>query len=318
MASAEAAVVVGVSHFRARRLVGRHGSEGHVDGHRRAVPDDRELDRLLRPKRRDPAGEIVRIGDRLAVDRGDDVAALHAGGGGGQILLRRGHQRAARLLEAEVVGQIRGHILNLDADPAARDRAVLLELLHDVLDDVAGDGEADADAAARRREDRGVDAHHLAFGVEGRAAGIAVIDRRVDLQEVVIGPGADVASARRDDAGGHRSAEAERVADRDHPIADARRVRGERDIGEIGALSLQKRKVGFAVDADHLGGHRLAVGGGDGHFRGMVDDMVIGDDVAVGRNEESGALRLREMMARRAVAVSAPSLLSGMPKWRKK
>ena len=56
------------------------------------------------------------------------------------------------------------------------------------------------------------------------------------------------------------------------------------------------------VDADHLGRHRLALGRRDGHFRGVIDDMVIGDDVAVGRNEESGALRLREMMPRRVVA----------------
>jgi hypothetical protein len=151
-------------------------------------------------------------------------------------------------------------------------------------------------------EDRRVDADHLALGVKGRAAGIAVVNRRVDLQEVVIGSGADVAPSRRDDAGGHCSAEAERVADRDHPIADTRRVRSERDIGEIGALSLQKRKVGFRVDADHLGGHRLAVGGRDRHFRGVIDDVVIGDNVAVTRNEESRPLSLREMMPRRTVA----------------
>ena len=107
------------------------------------------------------------------------------------------------------------------SQPRATD-AVLLERLDDALHDVAGDGEADADAAARRREDRGVDADDLAFGVEGRAARVAAVDRRVDLQEVVIGARADVAAARRDDAGGHGAAEAERIADRDHPVADAR------------------------------------------------------------------------------------------------
>jgi len=37
----------------------------------------------------------------------------------------------------------------------------------------------------------------IAFGVESRPAGIAFVDRRVDLDEVVIGAGADVAAARR-------------------------------------------------------------------------------------------------------------------------
>ena len=38
----------------------------------------------------------------------------------------------------------------------------------------------------------------------------------------------------------------------------------------------------------------LAVGGGHRHFGGVVDDVVVGDDVAVGRDEEAGALRLAE------------------------
>jgi hypothetical protein len=82
------------------------------------------------------------------------------------------------------------------------------------------DREADADRSARRRIDRGVDADHLAVHVEHRAARIAAIDRGVGLQEIVVRAGIDVALARRQDAGGHRAAEAERIADRQHPIAD--------------------------------------------------------------------------------------------------
>ena len=53
------------------------------------------------------------------------------------------------------------HRLDLHADPAARDRALVLELGDDRLDGRGRDGEGDADRAARRREDRGVDADHL-------------------------------------------------------------------------------------------------------------------------------------------------------------
>ena len=100
--------------------------------------------------------------------------------------------------------------------------AVSLQLRDDRLDGVGRNVEGDADSAAGRREDRGVDADHVAVDVEGRAAGIALVDGRIDLDEVVIGAGADVAAARRDDAGGDGAAEAERIADRDHPVADAR------------------------------------------------------------------------------------------------
>src|SRR5438477_93052 len=80
-----------------------------------------------------------------------------------------------------------------------------------------GTVDSHTDRPARRREDRGIDPDHLAFDVECRPAGIADIDRRVDLNEVVIGAFADIAPARRHDARGHRAAQSERIAHRQHP-----------------------------------------------------------------------------------------------------
>jgi hypothetical protein len=77
--------------------------------------------------------------------------------------------------------------------------------------------------AAGRAVDRGVDADHLAFEVEGRAARVAVIDRGVDLHEVVEPSGADHAMLGRHDPCRDRVAEPERIADRDQ---DARGLRG--------------------------------------------------------------------------------------------
>ena len=163
------------------------------------------------------------------------------------------HHRALRLLEAEAVGDVGGDGLDLDADPAAGHVAVILELGDDHLGGVGRNVEADADRAARRREDRGVDPDHVAADVEGRAAGIALVHRGVDLDEVVIRTRADVAAARRDDAGRHGAAEAERIADRDHPVADARITIRELDEREVVALDLDQREVGLGVGADDLG-----------------------------------------------------------------
>ena len=79
---------------------------------------------------------------------------------------------------------------------------------------------------------------------ESRAAGIAFVHRRIDLDEIVIGTGADIAAASRDDAGGDGAAEAERIAHRKHPIADARRSIGELHIGEVFAVDLDQGEVG--------------------------------------------------------------------------
>ena len=52
--------------------------------------------------------------------------------------------------------------------------------------------------------------------------------------------------SRRDDAGGHRAAEAEGIADRDHPVADARRLIGEFHEGEVLlAVDLDQREIGL-------------------------------------------------------------------------
>ena len=157
--------------------------------------------------------------------------------------------------------------------------------------DAAGDREGDADIAARGREDRGVDADHLAVEVERRTTGVAAVHRRVDLDEVVIRTGADIAAAGRHDARGHGAAEAERVADGDNPVADADLVLGELDVGELAVrvVDLEQREVGLLVDADDLGLVLGVVVEDDGDRLALVDDVVVGDDVAVLGDDEARA-----------------------------
>src|SRR2546427_11106371 len=156
----------------------------------------------------------------LAIPRCDHIAGFNAGLGRRTVCLRFRNQSTLRLLEAEAVGDVGGDGLDLDADPAAANGALVLELGNYIIDGRCRDRERDADAAAGGRIDRRVDAHHLAFGVEGRATGVARVNGRVDLDEIVVRTAADVAAAGRDDAGGHGAAETERITDREHPIAD--------------------------------------------------------------------------------------------------
>src|ERR1043166_6029469 len=102
---------------------------------------------------------------------------------------------------------------------------------------------------------------------------------------------AEVPPACRNDAGRHRAAEAERIADRQHPVADARLLGAERHEREVAAaVDLDQRDVGLGIGTDHLGGVDLAVVGGHFHRLGLVDHVIVGDRVAVGRDEEARAL----------------------------
>ena len=74
----------------------------------------------------------------------------------------------------------------MDADGAAGDLvAGSDQVVVDLDDGVGGHGEAHALIAARLGEDGGVDADDLAVHVQQRAAGVAGVDGRVGLDEVL-------------------------------------------------------------------------------------------------------------------------------------
>src|SRR3546814_2216398 len=131
---------------------------------------------------------------------------------------------------------------------------LILQLGDDALCHVGRNGEADPDAASGRREDRRVHADDLAFDVEGRATGVAAVDRRTDLEEIVIGAGADAAAAGRDDPRRDRVAAAERISHADDPVADpAIRRRYPCDEGPILIrLELETRGIDLRIGSDDL------------------------------------------------------------------
>ena len=209
-------------------------------------------------------------------------------------------------------GDIVAHILNDDAEPAAVNGAVLLQLTDDLLDERRRDREGNADTAAARREDRSVHADDLAVQIEGRAAGVAAINRRIDLQ-IVVGTRSDIAIMRRYDAGGHRAAEAERIADREHPIADARILVRELDMGErFRALDLKQRHIGAWIGADERSRIFVTIVERHRNILGVLNHVVIGDEIAVRRDKEAGALRhrrLRPLLLRTSAVLALTEML---------
>src|SRR5258705_12327947 len=103
--------------------------------------------------------------------------------------------------------------LTLNDDPSAAHASLVLELGDDILYRWGRDRKCDSDTAAGRRIDRGVHADDLALHIEGRTARIALVDRRIDLNEVVIRTASAVATARRNNAGRYGATKATRIAD---------------------------------------------------------------------------------------------------------
>ena len=156
------------------------------------------------------------------------------------------------------------------------------DLLEHVARERDGNRERDAERPARLREDRAVDADQVAGGVDERAAGVAGIDRGVGLDEILEAVDAEIVAAERaHDAERHRVAEAERIADREHDVADLQVVRvRERHRGQILVIRLQHREVGFRIGAAHVRRQAPAVRQHELDVVGALDHVMIGEHVA--------------------------------------
>ena len=200
--------------------------------------------------------------------------------------------------EPEEAGDARGNGLHPDPEERVLCVAGLDDLRLDRPDSVDRYREADADVPAAATLDLRVDADHAALRVEQGAAGVALVQRGVGLDDVVDRVrvrSLDDALERADDPGGDRALEAEGVADRDDRVADADGVRvaeHERRQGARVRVDLQHRDIGGRVDADDPRPLALVVREADVDRARALDHVVVRDDVAGLVDHEAGAERL--------------------------
>ena len=82
-----------------------------------------------------------------------------------------------------------------------------------------------------------------------------------------------------------------------------RGLRGEVERRQVLRVDLDERDVGALVAADDLGGEFAAVGELHDDFGRAVDDVRVGDDVAVGAHDEARAQAARRLLRAHARAV---------------
>jgi hypothetical protein len=163
---------------------------------------------------------------------------------------------------------------------------------------VDGQRETDAFEIAAAADDHGVDADYFAVDIEQRASAIAAVDGGVGLEEALqlMVALAEVPALSADDAGGHGLVESEGRADGDRPVADFNGV-GVADVDRrelLAGVDLQDCEIQLGVGADQLGGVlRLVAGQRHLNADGVLDDVVVGQDVAVVVHDKAGAQALR-------------------------
>ncbi|AEK60364.1 hypothetical protein CFU_0527 [Collimonas fungivorans Ter331] len=239
----------------------------------------------------DQVGHVGAVGDRLAFDRHQDVARFQAGLVGRAVLDHAGDDGAGAAVQAEALGQFGRDVLRFDADITAHHVAGIDDRFHHGLGGRHRHGETDPERTAGARIDRGVDADQVAVGVDQGAAGIAGVDRSIGLDEVLELVDAEMAATqRRNDPHGHRLADPERIADRQHDVADAGLVSAaQRHRRQVRQLDLDHGQVGFRIGADYLGSSGAAVGQRHFDFVGGFHHMVIGQDITLGADDDARA-----------------------------
>src|SRR5262249_40518420 len=149
-------------------------------------------------------------------------------------------------------------------------------------------------------EDAGIDANQLASDVDERASRIAGIDRRVRLHEIFVVRESQLGPPRcAHDSGSDRLAQLKRAADREHPFADFQLAGvSPGHHRQASHSNFQERNVSRWIRADDLALDFTLVWKSDGDFTDVLaDDMIVGDDEAVGRDHHTRAEAERTSIA---------------------
>ncbi len=228
--------------------------------------------------------------DRLVIELQDHITNLQAALGSRTTFLDLCHQRTRRFFQPERLSQVLVHFLDDHAQPAATDLATTFQLVGHVHGHIDRNRERHAHETARTGVDLGVDAHHLTGQIKQRTARVTRVDRHVGLDERNVVFVRQAAADRTDDTLGHGVVEAEWRANGYDPLTGLQ-VLGlaELEHRQVLAVDFQQRHVGARIGTDQLGLELAAIGQAHQNLVGIGNHMVIGQDVAVGRNDETRA-----------------------------
>src|SRR5262249_39407444 len=208
-----------------------------------------------------------------------------------------------------VLGIRWGYVLNLVTHVTSRHSAPLHDLPHDLASHIDRNSEADAlIAAAAIGQDGGVDSDQLAQRVDQRSAGVARIDGRIGLDEVFIVLDAEISAAHgADNPQGHRLADSERVADRERKIAHLCLSRvAQRDCRQVLSVNSQDCDISLWVGADQSSPVFAFIREPSLDLRGSIDNVIVGEKVAIRADDDTGAKALLAPFARNLELTAKP------------
>ncbi len=199
------------------------------------------------------------------------------------------NQNTGLALGAVIVRQVSFQVLNADAKPPTGDLTVLFQLIDNLLRHIDRNREPDSLTTS---DDHGVDPDDLTFQVEQGAAAVARIDGCVRLDVIVVRPGTNDASLGADNPGRHGLFQPERAPDGHDPLPDFETVGVSQSHGRqtFFRFDLEQSYIGDRIPPDDLGVEFAFIFKDNFDFIGALNHMVVGDDVSVFVDNETGSL----------------------------
>ena len=279
----------------ARRILGRRlDADPHLD--LRSPAPNGEFGGSADAERGDAEPEALGVGDLVAVDGEHHVADAEAAPFRRPARVELVDQYTARPAHAERGGDVGRNALPKGAEPRPNHAAIPGDAGDHRAHHVRRYGEANAHGTAGLGKYGGIDADQPAIHGDQRAARVAGIDGGIGLDEGVEVRNPHLGARQGgDDAAGHGLADAEGVSDGEHQVADLELVGiakfeiRQRLAARVDAQNGQVRAF-VGADDDRL--VLAAVGEHDGNLVGALDDVVVGDDEALGADDDAGPQRV--------------------------
>src|SRR5207302_2384216 len=237
--------------------------------------------------------QLSRVIHFLAVDLRDNVANLNASLRSRRIGIDLRYYCSHGGGISEELGVFRSDVVDGNSDSTVLHLAISNQLVDRRLYDLSWNREAHPGERAGRRDQERVDAHNLPTRIDQRSARVARIDGRVGLNKLT-----RLAAVRirirtvngAHDSTRHREAESIRIAECQHRLPRTNLCRiSPGNAREIRLAYLQDREVCDRVSAYQLRLQHAAIARGHPDVHRTLNHVIVGDDVAIGRNDHAAA-----------------------------
>ena len=271
--------------------------QGEGSGLLRLVAQISDGDFVTRTLLGDDACQVAELRHFLSIDMCDDIAFLQTGIGGSTVFDNLGNIDTLHRAEIHLVAfflltvHIGADILSLDTNHGTLHGTVLLDIVDDLVHDRCRDSETIADIGTRLGIDHGIDADKGTVGVDKRTTRVALVDGGIRLNHGShFARLLHTAGLCRYDTGSDCIVESEGITYSEHPFTNLYIVGvGNLDSRQILAINLDQCQVCGGIGTNNAGGELLIVIESHQQFISTIHHMVVGDDIAVGRDDDTRA-----------------------------